>query len=88
MTMNQFDIKIGKLYRLQKGISCWNDNLGEVINDPSKESIVMVLSPNQRLTDIEGFKSCGNFVCSVLLETGELGWIFDYNYCRMELLEE
>ncbi len=83
-------MKIGKLYRTQRGILCWgNDDSkvigSKVINDPEKESVIMTLGfPVQRLLHING---CGNYEVRVLLETGEIGWIYDYHFHKMKLIE-
>jgi hypothetical protein len=76
-------IEVGKLYRIRQGTACWNET-GKIINDPEKESgIVMVLDePIQK--NLDGFT---NSQVRVLLETGEIGWIYDYQYFRMKLIE-
>ena len=81
--MNHYNIKVGKLYRIRQGTACWSET-GKIINDQEKESgIVMVLDePIQK-----NFNGCVNGEVRVLLETGEIGWIYDYEYYRMKLIE-
>lgn len=83
-------MKIGKLYRTQRGILCWgNDDSkdigSKVINDLEKELVIMILVfPVQRLLHING---CVNYEVRVLLETGEIAWIYDYHFHKMKLIE-
>ena len=81
--MIKINIKVGKLYRIRQGTVCWSET-GKIINDQEKESgIVMVLDePIQK-----NFNGCVNSEVRVLLETGEIGWIYDYQYFRMKLIE-
>jgi hypothetical protein len=81
--MIKTNIKVGKLYRTRQGTVCWSET-GKIINDPEKESgIVMVLDePIQK--NLDGFT---NSEVRVLLETGEIGWIYDYEYIGMKLIE-
>jgi hypothetical protein len=76
-------IEVGKLYRIHQGTVCWNET-GKILNDLEKKSgIVMVLDePIQK--NLDGFT---NSEVRVLLETGEIGWIYDYHYNAMELIE-
>ena len=91
MMMNHYNIKVGKLYRTQIGILCWGNSnskvIGDskVINDPEKESVIMTLGfPVQRLLNING---CENYEVMVLLENGDIGWIYDYHFTKMKLIE-
>ena len=81
--MIKTNIKVGKLYCIRQGTACWSET-GKIINDQEKESgIVMVLDePIQK-----NFNGCVNSEIRVLLETGEIGWIYDYQYFRMKLIE-
>ena len=83
MMMNHYNIKVGKLYRIRQGTACWSET-DKIINDPEKEyGIVMVLDePIQK--NLDGFVNCK---VRVLLETGEIGWIYDYEYYRIKLIE-
>lgn len=76
-------IEVGKLYRIRQGTVCWNET-DKIINDPEKESgIVMVLDePIQK--NLDGFT---NSQVRVLLETGEIGWIYDYHFSKIKLIE-
>lgn len=83
-------MKIGKLYRTQRGILCWGNDDSKVtgykvINDLEKELVIMILaSPIQRLLHING---CENYEVRVLLETGEIGWIYDYHFSKIKLIK-
>lgn len=76
-------IEVGKLYRIHQGTVFWNET-GKILNDLEKDSEIVVVLDDPIQKNLDGFT---NSEVRVLLETGEIGCIYDYQYYTMELIE-
>jgi len=83
MPFSLYDLRIGKLYYLLPETSCWNYEGSKLINYNFHSITVIMLVSSVLYENLHS--SFAHKRVKVLLETGEIGFIYEHQIFKLEL---